>query len=157
MSYRHRLFGKSTYTGSDTLKFYDTGDQHIAIVHVQEWDDLIGERERKSDGLPKYNAVAHLVCARGFESYGREPSYYGDSVVQALRSCGYVLTPDSLSDTITISSTYDGSVVARGTFDDIAVKLVIAECMYSSGTGDRVSEESGNNARELERNARRSF
>lgn len=149
-----KLIGKSSYTGSDTLKFYDLGDNEVGIVHVQEWEDFDSSAVETHG---KYNAIAHHVCVSGFDAYGQPEGHIGQSVHDSLRSCGFELSKSVISGELIISNSYDGAVLAHGTLADVRVKLVIAEAMYGYGAGDRVSDESGNNARKLEKEARRAL
>jgi hypothetical protein len=167
--YRHRLLATSTYTGSDTIKFYDAGGTDVYVIHVQEREELYGYADAE---YGKYNAVVHHVDVLGFDNFepyagsyehthGLFPSMgVGRSVHESLKSSDFVMTghePGCFDLGLrAIEAPYLGDVVAE--FGDRnAVRLVIAEAMYGCGAGDRVSDTSGNNRRVLERDARREF
>ncbi len=155
-----KFFGKSTYTGFDVIKFYDIDSATIGIVQVQEWDDLIGERERVSDGLPKYNAMAGIVCIYGFDAHTKPGSVFGPSVHDALRSCGFYLANEgerAPTDHFQILNDYDHTVVVEGKLSDKSVRMCIAQCLWDYGAKDVLSDDSSNNARKLERQARQGF
>lgn len=161
-----------SHNGNDSLHFYDIGAEsgdeplsHIRIVHLQEWSDLVGEDE--AEDMAKYNVVTHDVCVYGYD--GQSPKYaedirtaygtdteatVGQSVHDALKSCGYRLDQLSLG-VVQIIGNQNGEIIAQGLPTDPQVALVVAEAMYVCGTGERLLDESGNNARHLLRDARR--
>ncbi len=160
MAYRHALLGKSTYTGSDIIKFYDIDATTIGVVQVQEWDELIGERERLSSELPKYNAMAGVVCIVGFDAYKNAGDVFGASVHDALRSCGFYLAngpTHAIGDYLQILTDYDHSVVVEGRLSDKSVRVCLAQCLWDYGAKKVLSSNSSNNARTLEREARQAF
>ncbi len=147
----------SSHTGSDTLTFYDIGDDTVRIVHLQEWSELVGEIE--AEEMEKYNVVVHDCPSYGYDGQLHATSYsvgvgIGESVHDSLRSCGYHIK-QTRGVLVTIIETHSGDVIAHGSIvSDTHVRLVIAECMYGYGAGERVLDESGNNKRDLLRSAR---
>lgn len=171
MASHMKKLGECSHTGSDELHFYDIGAEsggeplsHVRIVHLQEWADLVGEIE--AEDMEKYNVVCHDVCVYGYDNFVHGADSYeakhdmqpkngvGHSVHASLSSFGYELKPVGL-DVFRIEQTYDGTIIAQGALTDPQMALVIAECMYGCGAGDRVLDESGNNRRALLRDARR--
>jgi hypothetical protein len=148
---RHKLIGRMTHSGSDCLKFYDMGDDHIGVVHMDLWEDMDSDAVAE---FGKYNVMSGSVCIRGFESYGREPGFIGQSVHDSLLSCGYVLTEFG-HGLYSISEEHSGDLVVTGSLQDCA--LAIAECMWGYGAKDVACDVSGHNLRKLEKQARNAF
>lgn len=165
-----KLIAKTTTTGSDVVKFYnEPGTTDVYVLHVQEWAEVDSYAVAE---YGKYNVAVQHVDVCGFDNFVHDEGSYeakhrmqpsmgcGHSVHASLRSSDLMLTGHGLGcfdlGLRAIEQRYDGREVAA--FGDRKVcMLVIAEAMADYGAGDRIFDDSGNNARILERNARRSF
>jgi hypothetical protein len=143
-----KKIGQSTSTGSDWTKLYDLGDEHIGVVEMRFWEDMDSSAV---ETYGKYNLMSGKVCLRGFESYSQGPDFIGQSVHDALRSCGYVMSKLTMGPGWVISNSYDGTELGRGIIADL--RLILAECLWTYGARDIDCDVSGNNVRLLERRA----
>ncbi len=106
----------------------------VAFTNMEE---ALGEREFKSSGLDRYEAVVKRVHLT--ENAGQ--------ITSALECCGWSLrrtVDDDEQDTVEIVNDYDGDVVANASDDSRAFELVLVECLIGHGSGAPMGEETGN-------------
>ncbi len=150
MSYRHKFLARTTHSGSDFLKFYQIDSDTIGVVHMDLWEDMDSSAVATHG---KYNVQSGIVCVRGFDASHGSPDAIGQSVHDALKSCGWRLDVSS-QGRLAIIDDCAGDIVASGPITDKRVMLVIAEAMWGYGEKDVMFDGSGNNVRKLEREAR---
>ncbi len=158
MAYRHKKIGQITLSGSDSLTFYDMGDEHIGIIHFDLWEDIDSSAVQE---YGKYNVQAGIVCLRGFESYGKDETFIGMSVHDALESSGWAIVTEEQCKEPAFSDCkpgdiyfpYDGSIIVKKE-NKLAYTLCIAETLWLYGAKDVYYDGSGNNRRKLEKEAR---
>jgi hypothetical protein len=141
---------EQTRSGSDCLTFYGMDDADtIGVVHFDLWEDMDSSAVETHG---KYNVQSGTVALYGFDGRA-DLGHIGQSVHDALRSCGYVLEV-RVGGGWSVKNEHDGEMVA---LDHATARLVVADALWFYGAKDVACDVSGNNKRALIREAKQAI
>jgi hypothetical protein len=110
-------------------------DTRYHVIALDNWINLVGERDAREVGA-RYNVTL------------REIDLTIVDVASALRSCGYVMAKNG-----DVEQPHDGTTIAK--YGSETWPLVLIECCHGHGAAAPISDENGDNWRNLFRAAAR--